>query len=305
MIHAVKSLIDRFYQQPLLLLIATAICWASNAVVAQLARGEITPMVHVLVRWVFVFLLVWPFYGRAVRARLGEVRGKWLLITAMAILGFTGFNILFYIASFNTTAVNVGILQGSVPVMVIILAFLVSGTRIGLLQTVGVVMTLIGVATVATRGAPWQMLAIAFNFGDVVMLVACASYACYAVMLQHRPPLPGAVFFTMMVAIALITAVPPALYEIWVLGAGWPTFTGWAITLFVAIFPATLAQQFFMRGVELIGPGRAGVYVNLTPVFAAGMAVVFLGEAFAWFHAAALVLVLGGIALVQVFNRGR
>ena len=59
-----------------------------------------------------------------------------------------------------------------------------------------------------------------------------------------------------------------------------------------------------MRAVELIGPGRAGVYVNLTPIFAAVMAVLFLGEQFAWFHAAALVLVLGGIALVQIFSRG-
>ena len=53
----------------------------------------------------------------------------------------------------------------------------------------------------------------------------------------------------------------------------WPTPTGWAVALFVAIFPSCLAQIFFMRGVDLIGPGRAGVYTNLVPIFASGLAI--------------------------------
>ncbi len=55
----------------------------------------------------------------------------------------------------------------------------------------------------------------------------------------------------------------------------------------------------FMRGVELIGPGRAGVFVNLVPVFGAIMAVALLGEPFAAYHVVALMLVVGGIAIAQ------
>ena len=52
--------------------------------------------------------------------------------------------------------------------------------------------------------------------------------------------------------------------------------------------PAFASQLFFMRGVELIGPGRAGVFVNLVPVFGAIMAVVLLGEPFKAYHVVAL-----------------
>ena len=48
------------------------------------------------------------------------------------------------------------------------------------------------------------------------------------------------------------------------------------------------SQLFYMRAVELIGPGRAGVFVNLVPVFGAIMAVVLLGEPFAAYHVVAL-----------------
>ena len=54
-----------------------------------------------------------------------------------------------------------------------------------------------------------------------------------------------------------------------------------------------------MRGVELIGPGRAGVFVNLVPIFGAFMAVVLLGEPLASYHLVALALVVGGIGLAQ------
>ena len=160
--------------------------------------------------------------------------------------------------------------------------------------------TLVGVVLVATRGAPLAIMQAELNRGDLIMLVACVLYAFYAVMLVARPPIPGAVFFTLMAAIAAVTAVPPALAEA-LLADNYraPTLEGWAITAYVALFPSCIAQLFFLRGVDLIGPGRAGVYTNLVPVFAAAMAVGLLGQEFAAYHAVALVAVIGGIALAQ------
>jgi drug/metabolite transporter (DMT)-like permease len=61
-----------------------------------------------------------------------------------------------------------------------------------------------------------------------------------------------------------------------------------------------IAQIFFTQGVSLIGPSRAGVFVNLVPVFASIMAVIFLQEVFQFYHALALMLVLGGIWLSEI-----
>ena len=79
----------------------------------------------------------------------------------------------------------------------------------------------------------------------------------------------------------------------------WPTAKGWAIVAFVAIGPSLVSQLSFMRGVELIGPNRAGVFVNLVPVFGAILAVLLVGEPFRWNDALALVLVLGGIVIAE------
>ncbi len=80
---------------------------------------------------------------------------------------------------------------------------------------------------------------------------------------------------------------------------------GLLVTAWVAVFPSFLSQIFYLRGVDLIGPGRTGVFVNLVPVFSAVLAVVLISEPFAAFHAVALVLVIGGIWLAQRTRKPR
>lgn len=298
-----RSLAGALYARPYLLLTLAAVFWACNAIAGQLARGEITAMQHVLVRWTFGAGIMWPLYGHTVIKHWKTIRARWWHVIGMAVAGFSAFNLLYYLASFRTTGVNIGILQGSVPVFVLMIGFVLHGTRISALQGIGVAGTILGVVLVATQGAPWVLLEIGFNQGDLIMLAACASYALYAIMLKTRPDVPGVTLFTVMSVIALITSIPPALAEAALSPAySLPTLYGVLLTLFVAVFPGILAQQFFLRGVDLIGPQRAGVFTNLVPVFASVLAVLILSEVFAAYHAMALVLVLSGIWLSQRSN---
>jgi drug/metabolite transporter (DMT)-like permease len=298
---AARSAVDGLYQRPALLLVLTTLFWAGNAIAGQLAKGEITPLQLVLARWIGVTLLLWPLFGGQVAAHWAPIRPRLPRIALMAAAGFTGFNTLFYFASLETSAVNIGILQGAVPVFVMLGAFLAHGARVTRLQAVGVAVTLAGVVLVAARGAPLALLETEVNRGDLLMLVACVLYSGYAVMLVGRPAVPGVVFFTLMAPIAALAALPAAVAEAIALGEAyrWPTAEGGLIVAYVALFPSCLAQLFFLRGVDLIGPGRAGVYTNLVPVFAAALAVGLLGQEFAVYHAVALVAVIGGIALAQ------
>lgn len=296
---ALGPLTDRFYRWPSLLLTLAAIFWAGNTVAGRLAVGEISPFMLTFLRWVLVLAALWPVYGREVRKHWPQVKPQLGSIVALAALGMTGFNALYYVAAHYTSAINIGILQGSMPIFVLTGAYLAHGTRASLVQQAGVLITAMGVVVVATRGAPLQILGVDLNWGDLAMLAACALYAAYTVGLRDRPSMPGTAFFTLLALISAVTSVPLVIAEGLAMGFELPTLTGLLITAWVAIFPSCLAQIFYLRGVDLIGPGRAGVYINLVPVFAAAMAVVLINEPFAPFHGLALVLVLGGIWLAQ------
>ena len=287
------------YGQAFLLLALTTLMWGGNAVASRLAVGHISPMALTCLRWLGVILILAPLMRRQVIAELPALVPRWRYIVVMAALGFTVFNALMYAAAHHTSAVNLTILQGSVPVMVLTGSLLWFGTKIRLVQILGMAVTMIGVVTVAARGEMETLATLAFNIGDVWMIFACAGYAAYTVALRKRPAVSGFVFFSALAGAAFALTLPLLAWEAAAGAVVWPDARGWAILLYVTLFPSLLSQIFYMRGVELIGPGRAGLFVNLVPVFGAILAVAILGEPFRFYHALALALVLGGIWLAE------
>jgi drug/metabolite transporter (DMT)-like permease len=281
------------------LLILTTLMWGGNAIAGRLAVGEISPMVLTCLRWVFVVAVMIPLVGRQVVAEWAKIRARWVFTILMGAFGFTAFNGLFYAAAHHTTAVNLTIFQGAIPVLVLLGTVLFFGARVIPLQILGMIVTILGVVLVSVKADLEILKTLSLNIGDVWMLIACLFYAGYTLGLRHRPAMPGLVFFAAMAAVAFVSSLPLIGLEIAQGTAQFPTPTGWLILLYVAIMPSLLSQIFFMRGVELIGPARAGLFVNLVPVFGALLAVLLLGEPFAYYHALGLVLVLGGIWLAE------
>jgi drug/metabolite transporter (DMT)-like permease len=282
-----------------LLLTCTMLCWAGNAVVGRFAVGEISPMLLVTLRWVGTMPLLALFAKGAVRRDWPVLRAHWRYLAAMGALGYTGFNALFYVAAHSTTAINLGIIQGAMPMFVLLGAFAAYRTKVSARQIAGAVVTMTGVALVATGGSLQRLAGLAIGQGDLLMVLACVLYAGYTVALRRRPAISTFAMFAVLAAAALVTSLPLLAVEIAAGALQAPTAKGWLVVAFVAVFPSIVAQVCFMRGVELIGPGRAGVFANLVPVFVPVLAVALLGESFEAFHAAALCLVLGGIWLSE------
>ena len=287
------------WQSAYLLLTLASLQWAANTVAGRLAVGEITPMLLVTLRWGLVLAVLLAFNLRALKADIPVLLARPWLLLLLGLTGYTGFTAFFYAAAHHTTGANMSIIQGAMPLFVFSLAYVVRKRPIRAMQGLGMMLALAGVALVATRADLDVARTLAFNLGDLFMLGATVSYAIYTVGLEDRPAVSSLSLFAAMVAVALVTSLPLTLAEAATTGTYWPTPKGWVITVLVSIFPSFLAQVFYIRGVELIGPGRAGIFVNLIPVFGAAMAVAFLGEPFGWYQGAGLALVMIGIVFAQ------
>lgn len=281
------------------LLVLTTLMWGANGVASRLAVGRISPMSLVFLRWFAVCALLAVLMRREIAQHWDTLRAHRRRIVLMSAIGFTGFTIPFYYAAYWTTAVNMVLLQPAIPALVLAGAALSGRERISTLQVVGLFVTLGGVVLIATHGQPSHILELRFNVGDVLILVACFFYAGYTLALRDRPPVPPLVFFAALAFGAFVTAAPFMAAEVALGGFYWPTAAGLAILVFVAVGPSLISQVTFMRGVELIGPARAGLFTNLTPIFGAFFAVVLLSEEFHLYHALALMLALGGIWIAE------
>jgi drug/metabolite transporter (DMT)-like permease len=281
------------------LLLLTTLLWAGNAVASPMAVGHLSPMTLVLLRWLVSCSVLLVIAQDAIKRDWPVLKQHLPFLFFMGALGYTGFNLLFYIAGHYTTAINIAILQGTMPVMIIVAGLLVFGEKPTWLQWSGTIVTVLGVVAVASSGDIARLLSLNFNYGDVLVLLATVLYAGYAAALRKRPQVSALGFFAFMAGAAVVSSLPPAIYEIASGQAMWPTWQGWLLILYIGLGPSLLAQLMFMRGVQLIGPTRAAIFTNIVPVMGPVLAVLILGEKFSLHHAVGLALVLGGIVIAE------
>jgi len=303
MMKRLGALPGLIWSQGWLVLLYTATVWGCNAVAAKMATGEISPMCLVFLRWLIVCSILGWMIRIQILKHIDVLLVSWKRLMAMGFAGFTGFSALFYLAAYKTTAVNITILQSSMPPLVLLGAWLFFKERVSGLRFIGMVMALSGMVVIATQGRLDTLMTMSFNAGDLAIVLACMLYAAYTLSLRNRPALPSLVFFFGMSISALVSSLPLAIVEVASGHAYWPSMTGFLILLFVAFGPSLTAQLAYMRGVELLGPGRASLYPSLVPALGALFAVVILGEPFAFYHGMALMLGLGGIYLSEIKGR--
>lgn len=299
MIKLLLSLPHRIWGNAWVVLLYTATIWGCNAVAARMAAGQISPMCLVFLRWLIVCSILGYFIRKQVANNAHILLGSWKKLLWMGFAGFTGFSSLFYLAAYKTTAVNITLLQTSMPPLVTIGALLFFKDKITGIRLLGMTLALSGMVVIATRGELETLRNMSFNVGDIAIVLACILYAAYTLSLRNRPAVPSIVFFFGMSISALVSSLPLAVAEIASGHAYWPSPTGLAILIFVTFGPSLTAQLAYMRGVELIGPARASLFPSLVPAFGSLFAVLILGEHFAQYHATALLLGLGGVYLAE------
>ncbi len=286
------------FDLPYVLLVMPPLFWAGNFVLGRAVRADVPPVGLAFWRWAVGSLLIvgvaWPH----VRREWPAVVRHWPIILLLSFLGVAVFNTLVYTALQFTTAINALLMQSTMPVLIVLLSYLFFKETISLRQGLGIALSLVGVVIIIARGQLATLLALSLNGGDLLVLVAVASYAAYSVFLRQRPALHPLTFLAVTFVAGTLMLVPFYLWEIWVgRQMHFDSPTTWLSVAYVAIFPSILAYLCYNRGVDLVGATRAGLFLHLMPVFGSLMAIAFLGEQFRLFHAPGIALILGGIAL--------
>ncbi len=283
------------------LLIIATLGWGGNAVAGKLASAGWEPFTLTCIRWLAVVLVILPFAWRHMLADKELIAQRWWFFLFAGGVGMALFNLLMFLALNYTTAINVSIEQASMPVFIILANFIVFSQRVTALQIVGVVLSIVGVLVTTSNGDPLAIFNNGLNKGDAIMLLGCFFYAVYTFVLRWRPKVHWLSFMCLIGFGAFLMSVPFALYETRNTGFASPASSDWLIMLYIVLIPSIVSQLSFARSVELIGGNRAGLFINLVPVFGSVLAVLIIGEKFQLFHAIGMVLVIGGIMLAERF----
>ena len=287
-----------------LLLSLCMLGWAGNTIAGRLSSGEISPMVIVFLRWTIVSIFLLFLVPSKIAHSVHALNGKVLWLFLMGGVGYTGFNSLFYIAAQQTTAINLGIIQGVMPALILAGSVIIFREKTNLIQVVGLILTFLGVLILVSKGNIEVLLLLSLNYGDLIMFFSCFLYAGFTLGLRNKPAIdPLAMMFFFSVT-ALFSAIACLFIEYYYELVKWPSeWPEYLIILYIAFIPSLLSQLLFIRGVDLIGAGKAGLFINLIPIFSALLGVLILKETIEMFHFTSLIIVLCGIYLFMVIGK--
>lgn len=280
--------------------------WAGNIVLARGLAGQVPPVTLAYWRWTGAFFIAAAFAWPRLKIDLPAIMRHWKIMLVLSATGIASYNTMSYIGLTSTTALNVLLLQSATPLIIIIWAYLLFRETPTARQTLGVLVSLAGVAAIAGHGSLEVLAHLRLNGGDLWVLSALVIYAFYCVTLRKRPSVHPLSFLVAAMGLGSLMMLPFMIIE-FASGArihgGMPSYLAIAYT---AVLPSLVAYLFFNRGVELIGAGPAGQSMHLMPLFGSILAVLFLHEEFQIYHAFGIAMIAAGIMLASFrLARGR
>lgn len=265
------------YLKAALLLNLAGLFWAGNLIAGSVLRDYVGPGFIVASRAVagsVIFILVIQFGGR--RDILRGIK-SWRLLALMSLSGVLGFQLFLYLGLRYTTVINAGLINALTPLATAMLSAILLREHLQRSQWLAAAITVLGVGWILSAGDLSLLLALDLNIGDLLMLLAVLSWSIYGVAGRRVMLTMSALETT---AIGLFLSVIPALLLATAEGFYFikPEVNGMvvAILAFVCIGPTVLSLFWWNRGVQLIGPSQAALYLNVIPVYAIVLAVVLL-----------------------------
>jgi drug/metabolite transporter (DMT)-like permease len=310
-------------------LLGATLFWAGNYVVGAAAVGSIDPVSLVLLRWLLACVPLVLIAQVVERPDWREVLRGWPWLLALGATGMLGYTLLLYGALEFTGAFNASLINAFNPALIALAAAAFLRQRLTTTSILGVLLALLGVLVVLTKGDLASLVPGAggsgdaaasggagmadsaggfglgaFGPGELLMLAAIVVWTAYTVIGRVAPKTPAIASTAAQAVVAVVLLAPVSL------ALGGPTLPTtpdavWSV-VYIAVCPSVLSYLLWNRALTVIPPARAGVFLNLITVFTALLTVV-LGQPISLAQVIGGAIVLGGVVIsnASAFARAR
>ncbi len=281
------------------LLILATFFWSGNFIIGKFAYlFEVPPLTLNFLRWASVWIILIPFTYKNIYKNLQIVKKYWLVISFMGIITISMFNSVVYYALNYTQVINAVLVLAAIPVATIVLSSLMNVERTNIFQLFGLFLSIIGIAIIISNADIQRIISLSFNKGDLWMLVCVFTWATYSTLLKkYKFPFSQFSLIQLMVSVGILFLIPQFFYEKSI-GLDVNFNKAFFVILFyVVVFPAIVAYYCWQKGIEMVGPNRASMFIQLMPLFSAILAIIIFKEKFEFYHFAGAFFIVTGIYL--------
>jgi drug/metabolite transporter (DMT)-like permease len=278
------------------LVVLLCLTWGFNQPAIKLAIHDVPPLIQCAIRsslGILIVLGIMRWRGLAVAARDGTLTAG----LAAGVLFGVEF-LLIYRGLLYTTASRAVLFIYLAPFFVVIGArWLMPGDRFGALQWTGLLLSFIGM--VVAFGLPTPAADPRQLLGDIMMVGAAAAWAATTLVIKASPLARVSPEKTLLYQ--LVLCVPIVTFGAVVFGervVAMPSAVAWGSLAYQTIVVGTTFSLWFALIVKF-SASRLSAFTFLTPLFGVAAGHLVLGEPITPAFALAVVLVAGGLILVN------
>ncbi|NME97785.1 DMT family transporter [Aneurinibacillus aneurinilyticus] len=283
------------------LMLAVPLFWGGSFSTAEHVVSEIPPLVAATLRFALAGLLLTMVAILKSEWTMPVLKQGWKGLLFVSLTGIFGYNALFFLGLKYTSAINGALIIATMPVFVTVGAVLFLKEAWSRTTALSLVLSLVGVVIVITKGSFNTISSLSFNVGDVLFLAALACGVAYGllgkVIMKKISPLFATTLMTLIGSVFLGVS---SLIE-----GGWEkvpylSSQGWLEMLYMVLCGTLIGYVIFNKGVEQIGASRASIYLNLTPIVTTLFSVVLYNTTMTWQQMLGMVMVLIGVCLATL-----
>ena len=284
-----------------LLLALVPAAFGLNPVIGRALHGTFEPGTLTLLRWALSVLVIGALAlgrGDSERWRASPKQYVSLILLGIGGMGFCAYAA--YAATATATATTVGLIYACTAALVAGYEIVRGQTRASFALVMGLGLCLGGVAMLLTKGHLEALLSTELGTGELWAIAGTIGWAAYTIAMRPRGAIltPLATFAVMSFAGAL-AALPVAGLELQGrIPALEPVHAAWIAAL--VLITGVAAFMGYNWSLARNGAILTAASISLSPVYAAGMAIVLIGEEVAWYHGVALGLVTLGLIAINV-----
>jgi drug/metabolite transporter (DMT)-like permease len=284
-----------------LMLTLCVLFWAGNYVFGKFVVAELSPIWMTFSRWFFASFLLFPIAQVLEKPNWREAIKMWPTLLALALLGYVGYNSILYTALRYTSSTNAALVNSLNPALIIVLSTIVFKEKLTWVRRGGIVISLVGVMTILTKGQLFSVFHMTYNRGDLIMLLAIVVWSLYSLVakqLRGIKPITATAFASLFTVIILSPFALREGFQIQHLST-----MGRIGMAYIVLFPSVGSFIFWNISVIKVGASRAGIFMNLMPVFTAIISVAMGARLYASQIIGGAIVLIGVALTTGVFEK--
>ncbi len=285
---------------PYLLLFIQPIFMATNIIVARGGVEYVPPVSLAFWRWLTVFLILLPFFYSEILSNKKYLNKEFWKLFFLGSMGCGVCGAFPFIAGMSTTMANMGIIYTSSPVFIIILSVMFFKDKIDFSRILGLVLCLIGVLAIISKGNLDLLINFKFTSGDLWMIGAAIGWAIYSIyLLNWKSKFSLMARFTLIAMFGAISLFPfYILEEVFYFNTNFNNnFIFWV--LFAAISPGIIAFTLYTKVQKYLGASLTGFTLYIFSIYSAIYGIILFDEALLNFHYFGAAFVFAGVYMAR------